>query len=201
MKAIFAAKAFFAGFVLMAAPLAMGQGTAVSPQQLEANRKIALEFFRPGITPQERLALLHDDYIQHNPAFKKFADENKISYKEGFQRMMGGGGRGGGGGQGQAPAGGGQAARGAGGAGGAPAGNQTELVIAEGDLVTIIHKNYRPDPTAPGQFFEAFTFDIFRIKDGKLYEHWDAAVINPPAAPAATAPAPAAATGSAPAGR
>ena len=44
---------------------------------------------------------------------------------------------------------------------------------AECDLVTVIHKDFRQDPTAPpGTFYEAFTFDTFRVKNGKLVEHW-----------------------------
>ena len=55
-------------------------------------------------------------------------------------------------------------------------------MTAECDVVTIVHKNYRQDPTAePGKFYEVFAFDTFRVKDGKLVEHWDGAVINPPA--------------------
>jgi hypothetical protein len=61
--------------VLMAAAAAALLGGAPLPAsaqtnaQLEANKKIAMEFFRPGITAQERYNLLHDGYIQHNPAF------------------------------------------------------------------------------------------------------------------------------------
>ena len=139
-------------------------GCSASPAQLEANKKVALEFFRPGA---DRLALADPSYKQHNPAFKKRAEENKVSDYEEFKAAFSGG-RGGGRGPATGPA--------------PPPGNPLEVVTAECDIVTIVHKNYRQDPTAePGKFYEAFTFDTFRIKDGKLVEHWDSAVINPPA--------------------
>ena len=49
--------------------------------------------------------------------------------------------------------------------------------------MSVIHKNSRQHPTPePGKFYEVFTFDTFRIRNGKLVEHCDGAVINPPAA-------------------
>jgi predicted SnoaL-like aldol condensation-catalyzing enzyme len=46
--------------------------------------------------------------------------------------------------------------------------------------------NYRQDPTAaPGTWYQAYTFDTWRVRNGKIVEHWDNAVINPPAPPAA----------------
>ena len=64
------------------------------------------------------------------------------------------------------------------------AGNQFEIVTATCDVVTMIHKQYRQDPTAaPGTFYEAFTFDAFRVRNGKVVEHWDGALIQPPAPP------------------
>jgi predicted SnoaL-like aldol condensation-catalyzing enzyme len=139
-------------------------GCTATPAQLEANKKVALEFFRPGA---DRLALADPSYKQHNPAFKKRAEENKVSDYEEFKAAFAGG-RGGGRGPATGPA--------------PPAGNPLEVVTAECDIVTVVHKNFRQDPTAePGKFYEAFTFDTFRIKDGKLVEHWDSAVINPPA--------------------
>jgi predicted SnoaL-like aldol condensation-catalyzing enzyme len=51
------------------------------------------------------------------------------------------------------------------------------------DIVAVIHKVYLQDPTAaPGTFYEAFTFDAYRVKDGKVSEHWDANTIPAPAA-------------------
>jgi len=152
-------------------------GCTATPAQLDANKKVAMQFFR--VTGDERVALADSTYKQHNPAFKKRAEDNKVSDYEEFKnsfssaalaaRQGGAGGRGPG-------------APGANAAPQPPPGNPFEIVTAECDLVTVIHKNNRPDPTAPGKFFEAFTFDTFRIRNGKLVEHWDTAVINPPAA-------------------
>ena len=150
--------------VMAQTPANPAPGCTATPAQLEANKKVAMEFFRPGA---DRLALADPTYKQHNPAFKKRAEDKKISDYEEFKAAFAGGGRGG-----RGPATGPQP----------PAGNQLEVVTAECDIVTVIHKNYRQDPTAePGKFYEVFTFDSFRIKDGKLVEHWDGAVIPPPA--------------------
>lgn len=144
-------------------------GCTATPAQLEANKKVVMEFFRT--TGEARVALADPSYKQHNPAFKKRAEDNKVSDYEEFKSTFlaqaadrGGAGRG--------PATGQQP----------PAGNPFEVVTAECDIVTIVHKNNRQDPTAePGKFYEVFTFDTFRVRNGKLVEHWDGAVINPPA--------------------
>lgn len=47
------------------------------------------------------------------------------------------------------------------------------IVMAEGDLVTAIYKGDLPDPDNPGETYEAFAFETFRVRDGKLTEHWD----------------------------
>jgi predicted SnoaL-like aldol condensation-catalyzing enzyme len=170
-----------AALMLMTAPVlaqtAPTPGCTATPAQLEANKKVAIEFFRPGA---DRVALADPTYKQHNPAFIKGGREAKLSDYEYFKSRFGGpraGGPGGG------PAGGG--GRGAAEGPQPPAGNPLEIVMAECDLVTIIHKNNRQDPTAAaGTFYEVFTFDTFRVRNGKLVEHWDGAVINPPAAAA-----------------
>jgi predicted SnoaL-like aldol condensation-catalyzing enzyme len=145
-------------------------GCTASAAQLAANRKVAMEFFRTA--GEARVALADPSYKQHNPAFKKRAEDNKVSDYEEFKSafLAQGGRRGGPPAAGPTP----------------PPGNPFEVVTAECDIVSVIHKNYRQDPTAePGKFYEVFTFDTFRVRNGKLVEHWDGAVINPPAAPGA----------------
>ena len=131
-----------------------------------------MEFFRPGITGPDRVALADPSYKQHNPAFVKGAREAGQGDYDYFKSRFGGPPRQGGPGPGRGQADGPQP----------PAGNPLEIVMAECDVVTVIHKNFRQDPTAaPGTWYEVFTFDTFRVRNGKLVEHWDGAVINPPA--------------------
>jgi predicted SnoaL-like aldol condensation-catalyzing enzyme len=140
-------------------------GCSVTPAELEANKKVVIAFFTPGV---DRVALADSSYKQHNPAFKKRAEENHVTdyeeYKAAFSRGPGQGPRVGP--NGQRP----------------PAGNPLEVVTAECDLVTVVHRMYRPDPNAEGKFYEAFGFDTFRVKNGKLVEHWDDSGIPPAAA-------------------
>jgi predicted SnoaL-like aldol condensation-catalyzing enzyme len=144
-------------------------GCTATPAQLESNKKVAMEFFRT--IGEARVALADPSYKQHNPAFKKRAEDNKVSDYEEFKNTFlaqaaGRGGKKGGPATEPSP----------------PPGNPFEVVTAECDIVTVVHKNYRQDPTAePGKFYEVFTFDTFRVRNGKLVEHWDGAVINPPA--------------------
>jgi predicted SnoaL-like aldol condensation-catalyzing enzyme len=173
MKRIAIALVFVATPLFAQAPPAQqanpAPGCTSTPAQLEANRKVAMEFFRaPGA---ERVALADPTYKQHNPAFKKRAEDNKVSDYEEFKAAFA-----------NPPQRGGGPGRGAAAGPPPPQGNPFEVVTAECDIVTVVHKNYRQDPTAEaGKFYEVFTFDTFRVKNGKLVEHWDGAVINPPA--------------------
>jgi len=146
-------------------------GCTATPAQLEATKKAALDF--AFLTGEAKVALADPSYIQHNPAQHKRAEEEKISDFESFKKTFlapaAGGGAGGGGRAATGPQ--------------PPPGNRMEIVLAQCDIVTVIHKIYRQDPTAEaGKFYEAFTFDTYRVKNGKVVEHWDDAVINPPAA-------------------
>jgi len=49
-------------------------------------------------------------------------------------------------------------------------------VVAEGDLVTLSFKQTLPDPKDPTKKYVTTWFDMLRIENGKLAEHWDCAL-------------------------
>jgi predicted SnoaL-like aldol condensation-catalyzing enzyme len=46
-------------------------------------------------------------------------------------------------------------------------------IMAEGDLVTVAVVSYAPDPENPGQKYANTHFDMYRIANGRIAEHWD----------------------------
>ena len=46
-------------------------------------------------------------------------------------------------------------------------------IMAEGDLVLVATVSYAPDPENPGKKYAGTHFDLFRIENGKIAEHWD----------------------------
>ena len=58
-------------------------GCTSTSAQLEANKKVAMEFFRTN--GEARVALADPSYKQHNPAFKKRAEDNKVTDYEEFK--------------------------------------------------------------------------------------------------------------------
>jgi len=46
-------------------------------------------------------------------------------------------------------------------------------IMAEGDLVLVATVNYAPDPENPGTKYANTHFDLYRIENGKIAEHWD----------------------------
>lgn len=47
------------------------------------------------------------------------------------------------------------------------------FIVAEGDLVTFVFKQKATDPKDKAKTYDRFTFDMFRIRNGKIAEHWD----------------------------
>ena len=46
-------------------------------------------------------------------------------------------------------------------------------IMAEGDQVMIATVSYQADPENPGKKYAGTHFDLFRIENGKIAEHWD----------------------------
>jgi len=55
-------------------------------------------------------------------------------------------------------------------------------VMADDDYVTVLTPRSYPDPRNPGKQYSTSWFDTWRFVNGKADEHWDPAMINPPAA-------------------
>jgi predicted SnoaL-like aldol condensation-catalyzing enzyme len=49
-------------------------------------------------------------------------------------------------------------------------------ILGEGDMVVLAFARENPDPKNPGQKYSTTWFDMFRIENGKIAEHWDPAV-------------------------
>ncbi len=54
-------------------------------------------------------------------------------------------------------------------------------MMAEGDLVLLATVSYSPDPENPGHKYAGTHFDMFRIENGKIAEHWDSVAKDPAA--------------------
>jgi predicted SnoaL-like aldol condensation-catalyzing enzyme len=51
--------------------------------------------------------------------------------------------------------------------------------MAEGDRVMLLTSREQPDPVS-GLVKPVYVFNMFRVKDGKLVEHWDVMPGAPP---------------------
>jgi len=48
-------------------------------------------------------------------------------------------------------------------------------ILAEGDMVTVVYPRELTDPKDPSKKYSTAGFDMYRIQNGKVVEHWDAA--------------------------
>lgn len=150
-------------WLLLASPCSTVQSSASatcdqSRRELEGSKQLVLDFFAFQGSMQARAErFLTPDYIQHNPRLlrmdeitgAKGRDAWLKAFEEAAQRRVElvdlGGIR----------------------------FDQPVIVMAECDLVTAMYKGVLRDPDQPSRTYEAFAFEMFRVRDGKFSEHWD----------------------------
>jgi len=54
--------------------------------------------------------------------------------------------------------------------------------MVDGELVTLIRKRTLPDPQDPSKTYDAYGFEMLRVHDGKIVEHWDSVLRPAPSA-------------------
>jgi len=159
-----------------AAPAPVDQAAQAAKARLaqqNTNEMTVESFFKPGITMDERLALMSPGYVQHNPVFVRFGELNNVQGRDAFKLMLETRSKLRGGGAPFGPPPGAAKAKGP----KPPQANFLYKVMADGDMVTVIHQRYMPDPQHHGKFYEVFGFDTFRMENAKIAEHWDDATI------------------------
>ncbi len=142
--------------------------------QVDQNKMIAQQLF--SVSMAQRAGVLakleSPDYVDHNPMFALFDKLNNVSGSAGMQLFFttlqklnpNGMPRQGAAARGPKP----------------PDGNPLFQVVAGPDSFTVVHEQFRPDPSAHGSFYPVFTFDAFKVANGMLTEHWDGATLPTP---------------------
>jgi predicted SnoaL-like aldol condensation-catalyzing enzyme len=123
-----------------------------SDPKLAANKKLAYDFFRIVLRARhldQAEKFMTDDYMQHNPN----ADTGIKGFKEFFTRL------------------------------GPPQAIPDTLpglvaIQAEGDYVTLSFVREYDQPKEKGKKYTTTWFDMFRIVNGKIVEHWDSATMQ-----------------------
>jgi predicted SnoaL-like aldol condensation-catalyzing enzyme len=134
--------------------MALGAGVprpavAESQAQMEANKRIVQNFWHSVFDAEDiskAKNFLAPEYHQHNP--------NVSAGLKGFERFFGT--------LWPKPK--------------APADvkpTRFDVVIAEGDLVMVMLRRPLPEPGDSSKTYDSFWFDLFRVKNGMIVEHWD----------------------------
>jgi len=129
-----------------------------SPAQIEHNTRLA-GLFRLDGDPDVAYRQMTLNYAQHNPMARRIGEVNGVSGRDEFKLMLDMKKQGKGSMPPLLP--------------GQPPEDTYHFVMADCDHVFLLKKSYLPDPQHLGQFYPVFDFDLWRIENGKLAEHWD----------------------------
>ncbi len=158
MKALFVLLAF----VLSAAPASAQLPVELHPNQqallqssdpqLAANKKLVFDFWREVFQARNMdLApkYMAENYMQHNPTVAT----GRQPFMDFFGRLE------------RQPV--------------KPTIDNLVTITAERDLVVLAFRRELPDPKNPGQRYTTTWFDMLRIENGKIAEHWDYGTKSP----------------------
>lgn len=116
--------------------------------QLEANKKLVFDMYRTIVNGghyDQAEKFFTPEYIQHNPNVKSGRDELAAYIKQTRPKRP----------------------------------LQADLtfpliaIVAEGDMVVVATVTHENDPDKPGETYDTTHFDMYRIENGLIAEHWD----------------------------
>jgi len=141
---------------LVRAPLPAQTKASMTPQE-QAILKFVLDWWREGVVarhPEIVKKYFADNFIQHNPnlAGGTAAIEKMVSRRLPIEIQ---------------PT--------------LPRSETPVLTVSQGDLVTLVFEREAPDPQDPSKNYKYNAIDIFRVRNGKIVEHWDGSKKDPPA--------------------
>jgi len=123
-----------------------------SDPQLAANKKLVFDFWREVFQARNMdLApkYMAENYMQHNPTVAT----GRQPFMDFFGRLE------------RQPV--------------KPTIDNLVTIMAEHDLVVLAFRRELPDPKNPGQRYTTTWFDMLRIENGKIAEHWDYGTKSP----------------------
>jgi predicted SnoaL-like aldol condensation-catalyzing enzyme len=138
-----------------------------SDPKVAANKKLVFDFWREVFEAGHMENIdryMAESYIQHNPMVatgrKPFVDFFSMRFRSGAKPVE-------------------------------PTVKQPLVtILGDGDYVTMVFVRELPHPSKQGEKYTTTWFDMFRIENGKIAEHWDPAELRAPPAAAPIAPKP-----------